>query len=209
MQQNPRQWRTRAGALAISLAFGVALAPSSALAWGYEGHEVIAAIARAYMTPAVRAKVDAMLAADDTRLNPHDMVNEATWADSYRRDHRETASWHFVDLEIDRPDMKVACFGYPSPGPLASRGPAQDCLVNKIEEFTKELADPVTEATERLFALKYVLHLVGDLHQPLHASDNHDHGGNCVLLALGGPQTQNLHSYWDTGLIREDGLRIP
>jgi hypothetical protein len=50
--------------------------------------------------------------------------------------------------------------------------------------------------------LKYVLHFVGDIHQPLHAADNHDRGGNCVSLALGGPRNQNLHSYWDTGVIQ-------
>jgi hypothetical protein len=50
-------------------------------------------------------------------------------------------------------------------------------------------------------ALKYLLHFVGDIHQPLHASDNHDRGGNCVVLALGGPRTTNLHSYWDTAVV--------
>ena len=62
--------------------------------------------------------------------------------------------------------------------------------MDKVREFAAELAAPTTAQAERLLALKYLLHFVGDQHQPLHASDNHDRGGNCVLLALGGARTQ-------------------
>ena len=172
--------------------------PQAALAWGYEGHEVVAAIARGYLTPQVRTKVDQMLAADQDTLTAHDMLNEATWADSYRNSHKETSSWHFVDIELDHPDLKGACYDFPASGPVASQGPARDCIVDKLEEFSKELGDPATPAAERLMALKFVLHFVGDIHQPLHDSDNHDKGGNCVLLSLGGLRVVNLHSYWDT-----------
>jgi len=167
--------------------------PANAFAWGFEGHEIVADIARAYMTPAALATVDAMLAADTDTLTPHDMLSEATWADRYRgAGHPETASWHFVDTELDHPDLKAACFGFPAQAAVASQGPAQDCIVDKIDAFSRELADATTAAPERLLALKYLLHFVGDVHQPLHASDNHDRGGNCVLLALGGPRTVNL-----------------
>jgi len=178
-------------------------APRAALAWGYEGHEIIAEIARAYMTPAARAKVDALLQSDTgNSLTKLDMASEATWADAWRgAGHRETANWHFVDLELDRPDMKSACYGFPPGGTPASTGPANDCITDKLTEFEGELANPATTPDERLLALKYVLHFVGDIHQPLHASDNHDHGGNCVTLALGGPRTVNLHSVWDTGVL--------
>jgi hypothetical protein len=184
-----------------------AAAPSAALAWGYEGHEIIADIARGYLTRTVRSKVDAMLAADsDNTLTAHDMAEEATWADRWRSaGHRETASWHFTDEELDHPDLTGACFGFPAPPSLASQGPAQDCLVDKVEAFSKELGTPSTPAAERLAALKYLLHFVGDLHQPLHASENHDRGGNCVLLSLGGPRSVNLHSYWDTTVVQALG----
>ena len=173
--------------------------PTPALAWGYEGHEVIADIARDLLTPAVRARVDALLAADTDTLTAHDMASEATWADAYRSaGHRETAQWHFVDQELDHPDLRSACFGFPLAGGPASAGPAQDCVVDKVEEFEAELAAPATAPAERLLALKYLLHFVGDLHQPLHASDNRDRGGNCVRISLGGPRTTNLHAYWDT-----------
>ncbi|HEX5459261.1 MAG TPA: S1/P1 nuclease [Steroidobacteraceae bacterium] len=191
--------------LALIAAMSVLSFPAAAFAWGYEGHEVVAAIARGYLTPQVRARVDQMLAADPDTLTPHDMMDEATWADSYRNSHRETGGWHFVDIELDHPDMRAACFGFPASGPIASQGPAQDCIVDKLAEFSQELANPATSPAERLLALKFVLHFVGDIHQPLHDSDNHDKGGNCVLLSLGGPRQVNLHSYWDTVVVRDLG----
>ena len=178
------------------------LAPAPALAWGYEGHEIVATIARSELKPAVRAKVDAILATDSDTLTRPDIVSRAIWADAWRSaGHRETAQWHFVDTELDGPDLKMACFGYPAANNPASTGPATDCVVDKIREFAAELASPTTAPTERLLALKYLLHFVGDVHQPLHASDNHDRGGNCVLVSLGGSRTVNLHAYWDTAVV--------
>ncbi len=166
---------------------------------------MVAALARAYLTPAVRMKVDALLAADTDPLAAHTMLEAATWADTWRNTHRETSQWHFVDIELDHPDLASACFGYPTSTRPASTGPAQDCIVDRINDFVAELADPATDQAERIFALKFVLHFVGDVHQPLHASDNHDHGGNCVQLSLGGPRSTNLHSFWDTRLIEAMG----
>ena len=196
----------RALLITCTLLVVVAL-PVPALAWGFEGHQIIANIARTRLTPAVRAKVDALLATDTDPLTVHDMAAEATWADAYRgAGHRETALWHFVDQEIDRPDLASACFGRPGlNGAAASAGPANDCVVDKIDEFAAELADPATPPAERLMALKFVLHFVGDVHQPLHASDHQDRGGNCVRIALGGPRTSNLHAFWDTGVLEPLG----
>ena len=190
-----------AAALGVVL-ISVAAVPEPALAWGTEGHKVVAAIAQGYLTPAVRAKVDALLATDTSTLTAHDMLSEATWADAWRSaGHRETAQWHFVDIEISHPDVKAACFGDPPASTPASAGPAQACVIDRINAFAKELANPATAPAERLLALKYLLHFVGDMHQPLHAADNDDRGGNCVLLSLSGPRTTNLHSYWDTATV--------
>jgi hypothetical protein len=186
-------------------ALSVAL-PAPALAWGYKGHQVIADIARAELSPETRAKVDAILATDTDPLTLHDMAAEATWADAFRsQGHRETAQWHFVDTELDHPDIDAACFGHPAAASPASAGPEQDCVVDKVREFEAELATAETSPAERLLALKFLLHFVGDEHQPLHASDNHDRGGNCVLLSLGGARTQNLHAYWDTAVVNALG----
>ena len=194
----------RCSTIACSL---LLLSRGYAHAWGNEGHEIIATIARDQLTPGVRAKVDALLAADTDTLTAHDMASEATWADAYRgAGHRETAAWHFVDDEIDHaPDLKTACFDFPAPDQPPSSGPAADCITDKIEEFRDELASPGTAPAERLLALKYLLHFIGDVHQPLHASDNHDRGGNCIHVSLGGPRTTNLHAFWDTGVIQRMG----
>ena len=185
-------------------AIAVAAIPAPALAWGPEGHEVVAMIARAYLTPDTRRKVDAILATDPDTLTGPDMVSRANWADAWRDGgHRETASWHFVDIELDHPDLGAACFDDPtSPGP-ASAGPAQDCVVDKVDAFRSELGDPATAPGERLLALKYLLHFIGDMHQPLHSSDNHDKGGNCVRVALDAQRTVSLHHYWDTTVVED------
>ena len=71
--------------LIVGAAMACLAAPSAAFAWGYEGHEIIADIARGYLTPAARAKVDALLAMDaGNTLTAHDMAEEATWADRWR-----------------------------------------------------------------------------------------------------------------------------
>lgn len=188
------------------LALAAATVPAKGFAWGSEGHKVVTAIAQAYLTPVARSNAEAILSGDPDTLTPPDLVSRSTWADAWRGSgHRETAQWHFVDIELDNPDVAAACFGDPPPLPLASLGPAGSCVIDRINAFTAELRNPQTPQAERVLALKYVLHLVGDLHQPLHASDSHDRGGNCVLLSLGGARTQNLHSYWDTSVVKAMG----
>lgn len=181
-----------------------ALGAPAAHAWGDLGHRVTALIAYRHLTPRARSALDALLAGDADSLTAPDFASRATWADKYRNTHRETAAWHFVDIEIDHPDVQAACFGFPAlpAHQLASEGPAQDCIVNKIDEFAAELASPSTPQSERLLALKFLIHLIGDLHQPLHAADHFDKGGNCVFLSRA-PQLResNLHAYWDVGVV--------
>jgi len=178
-------------------------AASPATAWGDRGHEIVADIAYRHLTPAARAKVDALLAADADSLTAPDFASRATWADKYRNTHRETAAWHYVNIEIDRPDLDSACFGFPQlpSAEIASAGPAQDCIVNKITEFEAEFKDPGTVPAERLLALKFLLHFVGDIHQPLHAADHQDRGGNCIALAPPPDGQANLHAYWDVAVV--------
>lgn len=177
-------------------------------AWGDLGHQVTALIAYRHLTVAARTRLDTWLAADSDSLTAPDFASRASWADRYRNTHRETSAWHFVDVEIDHPDLNAACFGFPAlqRGQAASAGPAQDCVVNKITEFEAELRDPATSSVERLLALKFLIHFIGDLHQPLHASDHEDRGGNCIGLAPSpdGHDT-NLHAYWDVGAVEALG----
>jgi hypothetical protein len=180
-----------------------ALGAPAAHAWGDLGHRVTALIAYRHLTPRARIALDALLAGDTDTLTAADFASRATWADKYRNAHRETAAWHFVDIEIDHPDLQAACYAFPAltAHQLASEGPAQDCIVNKIDQFAAELASPTTPPAERLLALKFLIHLIGDLHQPLHAADHSDKGGNCVSLSpTAGVRESNLHAYWDVGV---------
>ena len=186
-----------------------------ACAWGDEGHEVIGLIAEHYLEPPVRERVREILSSDDSGLTSTDIAHEATWADKYRDSDRDTTKarylatrdWHFVDLELTGADLNRACFGRPivPAETVASRGPAQDCVVDKVDEFLAELGNPAINPSERRVALQFLLHLVGDLHQPLHASDDHDQGGNSKFVSAPGIPQNTLHHYWDTVFVARLG----
>ncbi len=207
-----RPWVARPLWLIIALL----LRASPACAWGDEGHAVIARIALHYLTPTVQARVQALLATDQSGLVPDTgLVSEATWADRYRDSDRDTTRahyeqtrrWHYVDIEREAPDLNSACFDFPplARGVAASAGPAEDCVVDKIVQFERELRAPGTPPPERLRALQFVLHLVGDVHQPLHAIDDHDAGGNARRVGARGLRAGSLHYYWDVEFVRRAG----
>ena len=192
------------------------ICPIRGFSWGDEGHAIVGLIAMHYVQPAVRARVESLLASDTSALTrTTGVADESSWADRYRdsdRDttqarYRQTRDWHYVDIEIARPDIDAACNGHPRlpADTRASEGPAADCIVDKIEQFRDELHRPGTAPAERLLALQFLLHLVGDLHQPLHAGDDHDHGGNAIHVTMAGHAPGNLHGYWDTVFVEELG----
>ena len=205
------------------LALSVAVLPMRALAWGEMGHRTVAAIAWQYMTPKARAKVKALLDQDTDTLTAPDFLNRANWADKYRDSDRETkgpassgtSSWHFVDIPAARVTSldaahaaePGACAHPDLPAGVAASqagaAPADSCVIDKIRQFEAELKDPATPVKEQILALKYLEHFIGDIHQPFHAIDNADKGGNCVSIALGPKGSESLHSYWDTGVIYE------
>ena len=204
-------WVSGVGATLVAL-----LVSGPVFAWGDEGHEIVGLIADRYLEPAVRAKVRALLHADASGLTADTgIAAEATWADRFRDSDRGTAGvrylqtreWHFVNLEISHPRLGSACFQHPPlpAGMRASAGPPNNCLVDKIEQFRKELADPGTPTAERRLALQFLLHLVGDLHQPLHMSDDHDGGGNAKRVHAATIPASNLHHYWDTEFVQRLG----
>ncbi len=193
----------------FALAFTSALAVAgSALAWGDDGHKLVAMIAYSHLTPKAKQAVDALLRDDADTLTPKDFASRATWADHYRDaanrtlHYRQTHLWHFVDLEISAPDYTSACFGVPTVPAPASAGPEKDCAVNKVNQFEAELANPQTPEPERIMALKFIMHFVGDIHQPLHSADDHDNGGNCEqVIVKQGEAAVALHRFWDDNVI--------
>jgi hypothetical protein len=212
--------RAATALLAGACAALLCLTTRPAGAWGDEGHEVIGLIAEYYLEPGVRARVLELLGEDDSGLVERDMAHESTWADKYRDSDRDgdkrrylgTRDWHFVDLEITGMDVSRACYGRRplaarplAAGVPASAGPAEDCIIDKIDQFYAELENPATPAAERRVALQFLLHLIGDMHQPLHASDDHDQGGNRKLVSGAGMGLNNLHHDWDVEFVMRLG----
>ncbi|MGC4061116.1 MAG: S1/P1 nuclease [Aquabacterium sp.] len=198
-------------ASSLAAAAWLCLSQQPAHAWGDDGHKIVGLIANHYLDAAVQSQVAAILAGDQTHLVPAtDISTEATWADKYRDSDRpagprytKTHNWHFVDIELSSPDQDAACNNHPAvpAGTPASQADADDCVVDKIDQFAAELANPATPADERRLALEFLLHFVGDLHQPLHASDDKDKGGNDKKVKGPGMASSNLHSYWDTPFV--------
>jgi hypothetical protein len=160
-------------------------APTAALAWGSEGHRIVAEIAEQHLDPVAAKQVRDLLAIE----NATTLADVANWPDQIRRQRPETASWHFVDVPISAP-------GYDATRDCAGG----NCVVAKIDQFTAELRNGSAPPQQRLEALKFVVHFVGDLHQPLHASDNDDRGGTEIRVTFEGHRT-NLDAVWDSGIL--------
>jgi hypothetical protein len=156
------------------------------LRWGPLGHRVVAEIAMARLTPAV---------ADETRrlLGGQTIADVASWPDDVRKDQPNTASWHYVNIEIT--DSAY----------VAARDcKDNNCIVAALEAQIAILSDHSRSDADRATALKWVVHLVGDIHQPLHAGDRGDRGGNDVKVTFNGKRF-TLHALWDSGLLLSYG----
>lgn len=163
------------------------MAPLPALAWGPAGHEVVALIALRELTPAARGQVGRLLGA------PAVMVQDSNWADEIRDQRRDTGRWHFVDIPLEAPgyDPRRDC-------------PTQDCVVAQIENDRRILSNPRMSRAARAEALRFLIHFVADAHQPLHAEDNDDKGGNDVRVYLG-RRRESLHRVWDSEVVQSLG----
>jgi len=155
-----------------------------AFAWGAHGHEVIASLAWQGLQPKARQEVTRLLA-----LEPGQTLESiATWADEHRS--AATGVWHYVNFP------RGTCLYEPQ-----RDCPDGKCVVAAIERQRVIFASTANDAT-RLKALKYLVHLVGDVHQPLHAGYQDDRGGNRFQLHAFA-RFSNLHAVWDSGLLRQ------
>ena len=174
----------------LALALLIVTAGGEARAWGREGHRIVADIAERYLTPEAAREARALLALE----NAASLVDIADWAEEIRRERRETARWYYVNIPIR-----------PPPGTPAGYDAARDCgqgqcLVAATERFVAVLADGTAPPPARLEALKFVVHFVGNLHQPLDCANNNDRGGNDVRIYFAN-QHMTLHGLWDWGLL--------
>ncbi|WP_448662193.1 S1/P1 nuclease [Sphingomonas sp. CJ20] len=188
----------------ILLAALVGLASPAHAYWEY-GHETVAAIAYRNVTPDVRREIDRLLAQSallETPTCPARTIEQASvWADCVKTlgpRFSYAYNWHYQNVNVCKPfDLKPAC-------------PDGNCVSAQIERDVKLLKDRKVPVRERVMALVFLIHFVGDLHQPLHAGDRGDLGGNRVKAAYGIYSTDrlNLHSIWD-GLLAERAISTP
>jgi hypothetical protein len=199
------------GALVLLMSIG----SSHAFAWGCDGHQAVAILAERLLSPATLTTMRTVLAASpvDPTIKPFcppvagdPIANAATWADDNRTIDPSTAGWHFIDFPLvlgaDAGDYRQYC-------------PRGNCVVDAIVSQYRVLTT-TTDPRLKGNALRYLIHFIGDLHQPLHTTTNGDRGGNCVPITYydQAPREDefhnfrpNLHSVWDDGTIRRLMMR--
>jgi hypothetical protein len=183
---------------------------SPIFAWGCKGHQIVALIAENHLRPNTRLMVKEILDAApiDSTLNRYcgqsgldAFSDSSTWADDERTIRPDTGAWHYLD--IPRGAAKADVWKFCAP---------EGCVTSAIEAQLAILRDVTASARARGDALRFLIHFVGDMHQPLHLTTNNDRGGNCVPVAFFGlgpvqtnPQKEdyrpNLHSVWDTDIV--------
>lgn len=187
--------------LLFALALLCCFAPSAA-AWSVRGHRLVAALAQSELTPRAQQAVTRLLAGEPEPT----LAGVSTWADEVRANDpvlgKLSAPWHYVSIHAP------SCAYNP-----ATDCPDGNCVVGAIQAQTAILADTRQPLAARRQALKFVVHFISDVHQPLHSSNRDDKGGNTVQIRMplpdGTEQGSNLHTLWDKGLVNLTGLDEP
>jgi hypothetical protein len=177
-------------------------------AWGREGHHLVALIAQNHIGAETKARVQELLG-DET------LVTVSTWPDEIRRERDETAAWHYVDIPKSAAFFEPMRDCYqPYNNHKGADADHHNCVVDRIDIFARIVADKSQPKATRVEALKFLVHFVGDIHQPMHAIDEAG-GGNQIKVVqfgsatCGGDRPCNLHSVWDGGLIEHTKLDEP
>lgn len=169
--------------LLVALAFSV-------ISWGVVAHRSIAKIAENHLSPKAKAAVK-------TLLGTEDMAIVSTFADEirYASKYRYTGPWHYLNVKqgLTYEGFKKTVLADTSAN-----------VYNALLKMEQQLKDPKSSSEEKTFALKMIIHFVGDLHQPMHVSRAEDQGGNKINVKFQGKDT-NLHSLWDSGIIDYNG----
>lgn len=163
--------------------------PGRALAWGAEGHLIAGRAAE----PLLCARAAEQIRAQG---GGQDLGELGLWADRVRNEDRyaDSAPWHYLNIDDGE---SLAAFRHPPEGDV----------VWAIDRFAARVGDPRLSAGERSDALRFLVHFVVDIHQPLHVGLAEDRGGNLIELRFRGEPT-NLHRFWDTHVIELSGLSI-
>jgi len=163
------------------------------ISWGFKGHQAVGTIAENHLTPQAKENVKAL-------LGTQSMADVATWADEVRNEpaFKTTAGWHFVDLPLgltfDEFSKEVKAQG-------------ENNVYGAMQKARIVLTHPQSTRAQKIEALKFLIHFVGDAHQPMHVSRKEDKGGNTIQVQFDNQGT-NLHSLWDSKLIDHEGLSV-
>ncbi|WP_282012586.1 S1/P1 nuclease [Nitrospina watsonii] len=175
------------GTFAVLLTWSGWLTP--AWAWGPEGHRIVAHIAEMRLEPAVRNTLE-------RDFNIKHLTSIANWADRIKKEPGAADVLHYTNIAegerayVQRRDC-----------------PRRNCVTEKIFEYRDRVSDPARAHARRVEALKFLVHLVADVHQPMHLGNARDRGGNEITVRVGRHRT-NLHALWDSGLIDLDGQSL-
>jgi hypothetical protein len=196
--------------IVLSVVLLMSVGTGQASAWGCDGHQAVAMIAERLLSPAAIQAIKAILAASpvDPAIKPYctqlpvdPIADSATWADDYRALDATTAGWHFINFPLAAGNKTSDYKKYCRLG---------NCVIDAIVTQYRILTTSA-DAGLKGNALRFIVHFVGDLHQPLHTTTNGDRGGNCMPVTFFGEAPQederhtwrpNLHSIWDESMIR-------
>ncbi|MBV9481663.1 MAG: hypothetical protein JO249_13055 [Acidobacteria bacterium] len=190
----------------LALYFIFVFHPSALISWGPEGHEVIATLAQTRLTGNARRGVQWL-------IGEASLASIANWADEIRPERDETYNWHFVDIPMNASGFSDArdCF-LPESKHKDAENDHQNCVVDRIEFFQQILSDDHASTDSRREALQFLVHFVGDIHQPLHAVAEAAGGNRIHVTEFGsaacGQRPCNLHGVWDSGLIEHTNLTV-
>ena len=174
--------------LHLTLVFSlVLLLPSQTFAWGEKAHRIIGRLAWEKLSEQAKQQVRTLLPEESSDPDGP-LAAVSMWADRQSVVYREQARWHFVEIPLSAP-------GYDENRDCRDG----NCIVVKLND-QKIILESSEPRKARAEALKYVVHLVGDVHQPLHCANNNDHSGNLVQVKFLG-QISNLHKVWDVDMI--------
>ncbi|KAH7310013.1 S1/P1 nuclease [Rhexocercosporidium sp. MPI-PUGE-AT-0058] len=162
---------------------------TEALCWGDVGHRTVGYLAKKYLTDSANELFEGILA----NPNGWDFSDAATWADTVRNRRPYTSTWHYVDARDSPPTL---C-GLKYPADCSAQG-ANGCVITAINNQTSLFLSPDSSEITTKEALMYLMHFIGDLHQPLHVEDKARGGNDIKPVRFGGVATLNLHTVWDT-----------
>lgn len=169
----------------IVTVFALVYLPFTAGAWGVLGHRIVGEVADHYLQAKTRLAIKQI-------LGPESLAMSANWADFIKSDtsYNYLSSWHYVNLPADLSAADLNKF-LEQPGTN---------IYTKLQEMITVLKNAKSTPAQKKLALRMVIHLVGDLHQPMHTARKDDLGGNKIQLTWFGEKS-NLHRVWDESLI--------